>query len=172
MSGRDPIGEPIPTLGLSALPASDGEPRSGTVLNSAALVGELIAFVPETHMPLVRLMQGTGAAVTPARTVVPLQGEQIGRQVLVICEDGDPGRPIVVGVLVSEAASLSESMAAVEVRADGTHLLVSARDRIVLRCGKASITLTRAGKILIEGEYISSRAVGTQRIRGGSVELN
>jgi hypothetical protein len=41
-----------------------------------------------------------------------------------------------------------------------------------LRCGKSSITLTRAGKVLIEGEYISSRSSGVNRIKGGSIQLN
>jgi hypothetical protein len=43
---------------------------------------------------------------------------------------------------------------------------------LVLRCGKARITLTRAGKVLVEGTYISSRSSGVNRIRGGSVHLN
>jgi len=42
----------------------------------------------------------------------------------------------------------------------------------VLRCGKASITLTREGKVLIHGSYISSRSTGVNRVKGGSVQLN
>ena len=44
--------------------------------------------------------------------------------------------------------------------------------QIVLRCGEASITLTRAGKVLIRGAYVLSRSSGTNRIQGGSVEIN
>ena len=43
---------------------------------------------------------------------------------------------------------------------------------MVLRCGKASITLTKAGKVLIEGSYVLSRSTGVNRIKGGSVQLN
>jgi hypothetical protein len=43
---------------------------------------------------------------------------------------------------------------------------------IVLRCGDASITLTRAGKILIKGAYVLSRSSGVNRIQGGAVEIN
>jgi len=49
---------------------------------------------------------------------------------------------------------------------------VSAKEQLVLRCGKASITLTKAGKIVIDGAYISCRSSGVYRIKGGSVQLN
>jgi hypothetical protein len=42
----------------------------------------------------------------------------------------------------------------------------------VLRCGQASVTLTKAGKVLIRGTYVSSRSSGVNRIKGGSVQLN
>jgi hypothetical protein len=58
------------------------------------------------------------------------------------------------------------------VDADGERLLITARHQLVLRCGKAAITLTQAGKVLIEGTYLSSRSTGVNRIKGGSVQLN
>jgi Phage tail baseplate hub (GPD) len=57
-------------------------------------------------------------------------------------------------------------------RTDGQRMIVSAREKLVLRCGKASITLTKAGKMLIEGSYLLSRSTGVNRIKGGSVQLN
>ncbi len=62
--------------------------------------------------------------------------------------------------------------AQVEVDADGQRLVVSAQEQLVLRCGKASITLTKAGKVLIQGAYVLSRSTGVNRIKGGSVQLN
>ena len=55
---------------------------------------------------------------------------------------------------------------------DGERLVFTAEREIVLRCGNASITLTRAGKVLITGEYVLTRARGVNRIRGGSVQIN
>jgi hypothetical protein len=60
----------------------------------------------------------------------------------------------------------------VEVDTDGERLLVTAKEQLVLRCGKATITLTKAGKVLIQGTYVSSRSSGVNRIKGGSVQLN
>lgn len=51
-------------------------------------------------------------------------------------------------------------------------MIVSAKEQLVLRCGKASITLTKAGKVLIKGSYVLSRSSGVNRIKGGSVQLN
>jgi hypothetical protein len=58
------------------------------------------------------------------------------------------------------------------VSGDGEHLELTAEREIVLRCGQASITLTRAGKVLIRGAYVLTRSSGVNRIQGGSVEIN
>ena len=55
---------------------------------------------------------------------------------------------------------------------DGEKVVVSAQRELVLRCGKASITLTSAGKILIRGAYVLTRSSGVNRIQGGSVQIN
>ena len=51
-------------------------------------------------------------------------------------------------------------------------LVLEARQKITLRCGKASITLYPNGKIALRGVYIVSDAAGINRIAGGQVELN
>lgn len=56
--------------------------------------------------------------------------------------------------------------------ADGERLVLKAEREIVLQCGKASITLTRAGKVIIRGAYVLSRSSGVNRIVGGSVQIN
>jgi hypothetical protein len=55
---------------------------------------------------------------------------------------------------------------------DGKRFVFTAEDEIVLRCGRASITLTRAGKVLIRGAYLLNRSSGVNRIKGGSVQIN
>ncbi len=67
---------------------------------------------------------------------------------------------------------LKSTPGTVDVDVDGERLVVTAKEQLVLRCGKASITLTREGKVLIQGAYISSRSSGVNRVKGGSVQLN
>ena len=59
-----------------------------------------------------------------------------------------------------------------EVTVDGQRITFNAREQIELRCGKASIILTRAGKIIIRGAYLLNRSSGVNRIKGGSVQIN
>lgn len=135
------------------------------------LVGELLALADGGTTPVVRF-EGQTAALR-ARTTVDLHGPHIGQPVVLMFEGGDPGRPIVMGVMRQAAGwPLADPPGQVEVDADGQRLIVSAKEQMVLRCGKASITLTKAGKVLIEGSYVLSRSTGVNRVKGGSVQLN
>ena len=139
----------------------------------AVVIGELLALAEEGRTPLVAYPGQPGSAALRARSLVELHGAHIGQQLALAFEAGDPGRPVVMGVLRQAAGwPLADPPAQVEVDAGGERLIVSAREQLVLRCGKASITLTRAGKVLIQGSYVSSRSTGVNRIKGGSVQLN
>jgi uncharacterized protein involved in type VI secretion and phage assembly len=114
-----------------------------------------------------------GSAALPARSVVDLHGPHMGQNVVLMFEGGDVHRPIVMGVVRGATGwPLDNPPATVSVDADGQRMVVSAREQLVLRCGKASITLTQAGKVLIEGSYVSSQSSGVNRVKGGSVQLN
>jgi hypothetical protein len=147
----------------------------------AALPGVVVGTVTaidESGRPLVAFGSGAGSA-TAARSTVPLGREEIGREVVVMFEGGDAAKAIVVGVIQAPPAAKPDAApeapskrSAVEARLDGEQIVLSADREIVLRCGEASITLTRAGKILIRGAYLLSRSSGVNRIKGGSVQIN
>jgi hypothetical protein len=180
MSGRDPLETILATeaqesiVDLLAQPAhplpnplGQPEPIYGMV------IGELVALSQENCHPLVLYPGQPDSAAQPARTVVDLHGAHIGKAVTLMFENGDPTRPIVTGVLREGAGwPLEAKPAQVEVDLDGERMIVSANEQLVLRCGKASITLTKAGKVLIEGSYLLSRSTGVNRVKGGSVQLN
>ena len=100
----------------------------------------------------------------PARSLVSLSPSDVGLAVALMFEAGDATRPIVMGVV--------RETAPVEVGVDGERFVVTAKREIVLRVGEASITLTKEGKILLRGAFVSSRASGVNRIQGGSVQIN
>ncbi|MBK9259435.1 MAG: hypothetical protein IPM54_06310 [Polyangiaceae bacterium] len=105
-----------------------------------------------------------------ARTMVLLAPDDIGRDVALMFEGGDPERPVVVGRMVTPHVQVTSLTIRAEV--DEHEVQVAAHERLVLRCGESSITLTRAGKIIIRGKYVLSQSAGVNRIQGGSVEIN
>lgn len=140
---------------------------------AGVVIGELVGMKNEGRTPLVTYPGRSGSAAFAARSVVDLHGPHIGNKVVLLFEGGDHQKPIVMGVLrEAEGWPLAEQPGQVEVDADGERLIVSAKEQVVIRCGKASITLTKTGKVLIQGSYILSRSTGVNRVKGGSVQLN
>ena len=109
-----------------------------------------------------------GGALT-ARTTAALDSGAVGREVALMFEGGDPSKPIVLGLLHRPGKPAPRPL---QVELDGDTLVLTGRKEVVLRCGKASIVLTRAGKVILRGEYVSSRATGVNRVKGGSVQIN
>ena len=58
------------------------------------------------------------------------------------------------------------------VHVDGKKIILEGEEQVVLRCGDASITLHKNGKISIRGKYLLNRSSGVNRIMGGSVQVN
>jgi hypothetical protein len=136
------------------------------------LVGRLIGF-REASIPLVVYSGQPGVVAMPARSAVDLRGEHIGRDVVLMFEGGDPHCPIVMGWLRADGVwPLPGRPGQVEVDADGQRLTISATREIVLRCGEASVTLTREGRVEIRGTYVATHSKGVNRIKGASVQIN
>ena len=89
-------------------------------------------------------------------------------------EGGDPKLPLVIGKIqqTRETTDHDQGESANIAELDGESIVLSARQNITLKCGKASITLTRAGKVVIRGTYLLNRSSGVNRIKGGSVQIN
>ena len=112
------------------------------------------------------------------RQRISKQEKLLGLKVLLLFENDDPERPIIVDTICETKEPFGESAwnldvgQTEEVFIDGRKITFDAREQIVLQCGKASITLTRAGKVIIKGAYLLNRSTGVNRIQGGSVQLN
>jgi hypothetical protein len=134
----------------------------------AAVIGRLVGFSPAGE-PLVSVPASREEG-TKARSTLALRADQIGSQVVLVFEGGDPLQPIVVGCLVKPQPPASQGP--IDAELNGKRLELTAQDELVLRCGDSSITLTKAGKVLIRGHYLLSRSSGVNRIKGGSVQIN
>lgn len=140
---------------------------------AASAIGRLQGF-DLLEQPLVGQLAALPGQVVPARSAVPLRRALVGHEVLVLFADGDPGAPVIVGVVqphpLQDMAPAAEPGVVVQV--DGERHVIAAEREIVLRCGDASITLTRAGKVIIAGTYILSRSSGYNKIKGAAVDIN
>jgi hypothetical protein len=146
---------------------------SASSTTGGVLVGELVGMTGHGHTPLVVFPGQPGSAAIAARSVVELHRTHVGKPVVLVFEGTDPEKPIILGVIRSaDSWPLDRKPGQVEVDADGERLTLTAGTELVLRCGEASITLTKAGKVLIHGTYLSSRSSGVNRIKGGSVHIN
>jgi len=146
------------------------EQAIGTSHFNGAIRGRLVGL-SESGAPLVHFSKMPDGSAIPATSVLPLTLQDIGRETILLFEQGDPLKPILMGLVQQPVASPGDATP-VEVRLDGEQLVLTGKQEIVLRCGKASITLTRAGKVLIRGAYLLSRSSGANRIKGGSVQIN
>jgi hypothetical protein len=145
----------------------------GHALGREANGGVLVDYPGNPHGPLV------------AKTTVPLEGllpevaAQGRPEVLLVFEQERSDRPVVVGVIQqpndgprSNAPQASAPHQPLEAVLDGRRVVLDAQDEIVLRCGEASITLRRNGRVVIRGAYVETRSRGVNRIKGGSVQIN
>lgn len=139
---------------------------------ASATVARLAGF-DVLDRPLVGGLEGLAGEIVPSRSTVPLATAHVGREVLVVCLDGDLRRPVVIGVFDPAAPTPTGTPAVpVPVEVDGQRLVLRAEREIVLECGDSSITLQRSGRIVVRGRDILSRSSGLQRIKGAAVDIN
>jgi len=154
---------------LEAIPNASLSDTVATRIDGV-IIGVLAGFDDEGR-PLVAFPGNAVQTGCPALSSATLSRDDIGREVALLFEQGDPARPLIIG-RIRHPEEMKRPAQTVSADVDGERIEFSAKQEIVLRCGKASITLTRAGKILIRGAYVLSRSSGANRIRGGSVQIN
>ena len=148
-------------------------PRIGKIVGTSAQ-GILVDYPGNPHGPLV------------ARNTVSFNHEELSASVrgcpelLLAFVDEASDQPVIVGVLHEkqgaaakpEPSGIAAARDVVETRVDGRRVVLEAQEEIELRCGEASITLRRNGRVVIRGAYVESRSRGVNRIRGGVVQVN
>ncbi len=179
-----PASASAPAPALRPASASASEDAFSELLRSASavrtlppyvtLVGRLLALTDGRSCALVTFDGQPTAAAVPARTTVDLFPDHIGQDVVLSFEAGDPARPIVMGVVRApvSADTLKATHPSVDVQVDGQRLTLQATGELILKCGRSSITLGADGRLTLSADIIVSQAEETNRIRGGSVQLN
>lgn len=115
--------------------------------------------------------EGPGSCPLPAVSCIALDARDVGVSVVVALETGGQLRCVILGRL-HERKGQGASPSPTGLRVDGDKVVIEAEREIELRCGEASLVLTRAGKVLIKGSYVLSRSRGANRIKGAFVDIN
>ena len=165
------------------------------------IIGDLTG-IDDVGRPLVNFSGHEEGQSLVAMTTQEVTRKHIGRQVALLFANGKSQQPVIVGLIHDPLADILENFSIPETQAtqdtpfpevsaaeeaqfteikrdeedqvlvDGKRITIQGAEEITLKCGKASITLTKSGKILIRGTYLSNRSTGVNRIMGGSVQIN
>jgi len=173
-----------PDSGRELMQAVLAKPRKTEIVETShdkRITGIVIGTLSEAQegkRPMVYYQGIPAGNPLPAISTENLSNVKSGREVALGFVDGDPALPIILGLIQKTGEQeqpapqeLPEDPI-VNVKIDGDRLTLSAEREIVLQCGKSSITLTREGKVILKGAYLSTHATGVNRIKGGSVLIN
>jgi uncharacterized protein DUF6484 len=141
-------------------------PLTDLIHTTGVRIATLVLADP-TQGVAIRFADHHPADALPSRSTLTFTARDVGRSVVVVCEDDDAARPIIIGVLQDRPAQPSR-----DVSVNGQRVCVEADAELVLKSGKASITLEGDGRIVIKGMEIVSRARGTHKVKGATVMIN
>lgn len=144
-------------------------PAIGTILASREDNGAMLLVVDFPGAPQGPVAARLGVALTAERIQTAIAQRQ---PAVLIFEKGDPLLPVVVGLVESRPTVPAVPPSVIEADVDGKRVRVVAQDEIVLQCGQASVTLRRNGRVVIRGTYVETQSEGTNRIKGGQVQIN
>lgn len=159
--------------------------------SSEIIIGNLSA-INDKGEPVIDFYGNTLQHPLVAISTVALNQQHVGRQVAILFANGKADSPVIMGLIHSPLNEIidsyqpennksltpdSSSLVFDEnqnqvVKVDGKRVVIEGQEEVVLKCGDASITLTKAGKVLIRGKYLLNRSDGVNRIMGGSVQVN
>ncbi len=150
------------------------------------IIGTIVS-IDNAGKPLVNFLQNPRSTPIIAMSTAPLTQQHISRQVALLFNNGDLSHPIIIGLIHSPLDALLENVGQQEdtkkvelagelnladVKVEGKKMTFEAQDEMIFKCGDSSITLTKAGKVMIRGKYLLNRSSGVNRIMGGSVQVN
>jgi len=157
--------------------------RSTGVFDAASAHLATIFSITDDGIPEVQI--DSDSPKVPARLAVAVTRARIETAIVlqqpavVVFENGNRSKPIIVGFIqtlqpepAAPETDPTEKSPVVEADVDGKRVRLTAHDEIVLECGPASVTLRRNGRVIIRGTYVETRSEGTNRIKGGQVQIN
>ena len=175
------------------LPAAANELSSCGIASGEIVIGVLEGLDEQGNVR-VNFAENMSDTSLVAISTVAINQQQAGQQVALLFAEGNIEKPVIMGLIHNPLNQMIENFEIIpdresseqdsptentetektieDVCVDGKHVMIEAEEEIIFKCGEASITLTKAGKILIRGKYLLNRSTGVNRIMGGSVQIN
>jgi hypothetical protein len=155
----------------------------GWMSEFASLCTGVIAELDEAGRAWVEFGGNSSGAVGAQSLILVPPSERdalVGREVLLGFQNGDEKRPVILGFIHESILSNidpdrephARRTRPAEALVDGKRVHLQADEEIVLGCGKGAIILRKDGKIILRGTEITSRASGSNKIKGGTVSIN
>jgi len=143
------------------------EPEKPQTAINGVIIGTVDAVDSSAELTVRVVYPGMpGCDAIPARLLCSSVLEE-DSEVALLFEEGDPSKPLIVGPIQNPVVKAQADSAEIpEV------LNLKAKEKITLTCGRSTITLTKSGKILTRGAYVSSRSSGANKVKGASVQIN
>lgn len=175
---------------------SDTELAQTVAKQSNEIVIGTIVSINDHGQPMVEYSLGEDIGPLAALSTISVGAEHIGRQVGLLFVNGQEMTPVLIGFIHNplhnflDNLQMGESITKVPKHpaqqkteqedeakepiayADGDRIVIEAKEEVVLKCGDASISLNKNGKVSIRGKYLLNRSTGVNRIMGGSVQVN
>lgn len=145
-----------------------------------AVVGRLVSFRdgdPRVDYPgnsLGPLVARVSASIDDAALESAAREHQ---DVVLMFDGGDPEKPLLTALLRSATHRVDALLAPLPekqrvARVDGKQVVIEGDEEVVLKCGKASLTLRRDGKVVLRGVNLVTQAEQVHKVRGGKVQIN
>lgn len=133
--------------------------RSATAVPVASncRLARITAVEDDGHVAL----DGVAVQLAAPLTIAQLRQAMAAGQLAVVL---DGPKPVLLGLLQTRADQ--------DLSLDGRHVAITAGESFTITCGKASICLTKAGKVVVRGADVLTRSSGLNRVKGGSVQIN
>jgi len=130
---------------------------------TAPLIGEVCEIAPDGMV----LVDFPANPLGPIKARTLVEDLYAGAKVLVVFEQGDPARPIVLGVVHDRVRSKVRDL-----HLKAKTVLIEAEDMFSLQCGEARVEASKDGKLKLGGKDVVSRATRTNKVQGSTVRLN
>lgn len=157
----------------------DHSPRRGKQTKISGAIATLLKYDSAIGQYFICNPYDPNELIFVHKSIVEINESAIDKEVLVVFEEDDIHRPVITGIvqsLTKPSHNDMEQKSNAEIYQskidDSERLVFNAEREIVLQCGKSSIHLTKAGKIIIRGSYVLSRSTGLNSLKGGSVSIN